>query len=98
MARITDVHNNFATGSDPSGSQQNQGDPQAVGDEKMCYLHPHRGEKKHVDRPRERAAGSVSPSVAIAPVTLIARKQSVRISAEVRRSVALLPTRLPHSS
>ena len=34
------------------GTQQDQRDPQRIGDEKMCDLHPHRGEQKNVYRSR----------------------------------------------
>jgi hypothetical protein len=50
--RSPDCDCTTAAEGDNFGTQQDQRDPQRIGDEKMCDLHPHRGEEKNVYRSR----------------------------------------------
>jgi hypothetical protein len=52
--RSADCDGTTAAEGDHFGSQQDHRDPQQIGDEKMCDLHPHRGEEKNVYRSRRR--------------------------------------------
>jgi hypothetical protein len=51
-AKLCVSNNTAAAEGNHFGNQQDQSDPQRIGDEQMCDLHPHWGEQKNVYHPR----------------------------------------------